>query len=90
MDNQTLVSENVAPYSSRFIPHSQSKISTTANSTNKPTDETIIRDYHKKLQTLSFHPGELQRKDNIGRISQNGVYFVVNDKFIYLRQLKWI
>jgi hypothetical protein len=62
MDNQTLVSENVAPYSSRFIPHSQSKISTTANSTNKPTDETIIRDYHKKLQTLSFHPEELQHR----------------------------
>jgi hypothetical protein len=49
-----------------------------------------IQDYHKKLQTLSFHPGELQHKDNIGRISQNGVHFVVNDKLIYLRQLKWI
>jgi hypothetical protein len=54
MDIPALVSENVAPYSSRFIHHSQSKISTTANSTNKPTDETIIQDYHKKLQTLSF------------------------------------
>ena len=49
-----------------------------------------IQDYQKKLQTLSFHPGELQHKDNIGRISQNGVHFVVNDKLIYLRQLKWI
>ena len=28
--------------------------------------------------------------DNIGRISQNGVHFAVNDKLIYLRQLKWI
>jgi hypothetical protein len=27
-----------------------------------------IQDYHKKLQTLSFHLGELQHKDNIGRI----------------------
>jgi hypothetical protein len=42
VDNPALVSENVAPYSSRFIHHSQSKISTTANTTNKPTDETSI------------------------------------------------
>jgi hypothetical protein len=49
-----------------------------------------IQYYHKKLQTLSFHPGELQHKDNIRRISQNAVHFVVNDKLIYLRQLKWI
>jgi hypothetical protein len=49
-----------------------------------------IQDYHKKLQTLPFHSGELQHKDNIGRISQKGIHFVVNDKLIYSRQLKWI
>jgi hypothetical protein len=42
VDNPALVSENVAPYSSRFIHHPQSKFSTIANSTNKPTDEKSI------------------------------------------------
>ena len=49
-----------------------------------------IQDCHKKLQPLSFYPGELQHKDNIASISQNGVHFAVNDKLIYLCQLKWL
>jgi hypothetical protein len=69
MDNPALVSENVAPYSSRFIHHSQSKISTTANSTNKPTDETSTEKIDigslQSIRKIMEHSGLSQEASDI-------------------------